>query len=165
MILVLEDRYESPLSIDTKKVPVALHLTSRFNDVRVTENLISLIWMKIYQILNFHLSSLILSHSSHWCWPRWSNLNKQDQPLQLVAYSTKWKKYIFAWSQMSWIFCILHAFDNFYVHFTLCILHPWLCNKFCTVTIKSTSLPFLCNKQHSLWYRLHLFWSYRHCLI
>ena len=27
MILVLEDRYESPLSIDTKKVPVALHLT------------------------------------------------------------------------------------------------------------------------------------------
>ena len=40
MILVLEDRYESPLSIDTKKVPVALHLTSqwRFNDVRVTKN-------------------------------------------------------------------------------------------------------------------------------
>ena len=27
MILVLEDRYESPLSIDTEKVPVALHLT------------------------------------------------------------------------------------------------------------------------------------------
>ena len=40
MILVLEDRYESPLSIDTKKVLVALHLTSqwRFNDVRVTKN-------------------------------------------------------------------------------------------------------------------------------
>ena len=40
MILVLEDRYESPLSIDTKKVPVALHLTSQwcFNDVRVMEN-------------------------------------------------------------------------------------------------------------------------------
>ena len=40
MILVLEDRYESPLSIDTKKVPVALHLTSqwRFNDVRVAKN-------------------------------------------------------------------------------------------------------------------------------
>ena len=39
MILVLEDRYESPLSIDTKKVPVAFHLTSqrRFNDVRVTK--------------------------------------------------------------------------------------------------------------------------------
>ena len=39
MILVL-DRYESPHSIDTKKVPVALHLTSewRFNDVRVTKN-------------------------------------------------------------------------------------------------------------------------------
>ena len=29
MILVLEDRYESPLSIDTKKVPVALQLTSQ----------------------------------------------------------------------------------------------------------------------------------------
>ena len=40
MILVLEDRYESPLSIDTNKVPVALHLTSqwRYNDVRVTKN-------------------------------------------------------------------------------------------------------------------------------
>ena len=40
MILVLEDGYESLLSIDTKKVPVALHLTSqwRFNDVRVTKN-------------------------------------------------------------------------------------------------------------------------------
>ena len=40
MILVLEDRYESPLSIDTKKVLVAFHLTSqwRFNDVRVTQN-------------------------------------------------------------------------------------------------------------------------------
>ena len=40
MILVLEDRYETPLSITTKKVPVALHLTSqlRFNDVRVTKN-------------------------------------------------------------------------------------------------------------------------------
>ena len=40
MILVLEDRYESPLSIDTKKVPVALPLTSqlRFHDVRVTKN-------------------------------------------------------------------------------------------------------------------------------
>ena len=40
MILVLEDRYESLLSIDTKKVPVALHLTSQlhFNDVRVTKN-------------------------------------------------------------------------------------------------------------------------------
>ena len=38
-ILVLEDRYESPLSIDTKNVPVALHLTSqwRSNDVRVTK--------------------------------------------------------------------------------------------------------------------------------
>ena len=40
IIVVLEDRYESPLSIDTKKVPVALHMTSqcRFHDVRVTKN-------------------------------------------------------------------------------------------------------------------------------
>ena len=40
MILVLEDKYESPLSIDTKKLQVALHLTSqwRFNDVRVMKN-------------------------------------------------------------------------------------------------------------------------------
>ena len=39
MILVLEDRYESPLSIDTKKVPVVFHLTSQwwFNDVIVTK--------------------------------------------------------------------------------------------------------------------------------
>ena len=39
MIWVLEDRYESALSIDTKKVPVALRLTSqwRFNDVTVTK--------------------------------------------------------------------------------------------------------------------------------
>ena len=38
MIWVLEDRYESPLSID-KKVPVAVLLTSqwRFNDVIVTQ--------------------------------------------------------------------------------------------------------------------------------
>ena len=52
MILVLKDRYESPLSIDTKKVPVALHLTSqwRFNDVRVMKN-----WIldEIGQISNF----------------------------------------------------------------------------------------------------------------
>ena len=41
MILVLEDKYESPLSIDTKTIPVALHLTSqwRYNDVRVHEKL------------------------------------------------------------------------------------------------------------------------------
>ena len=38
MILVLEDRYESPLSIDTKKVPVALHLQWWFNDARVKKN-------------------------------------------------------------------------------------------------------------------------------
>ena len=32
-----EDRYKPPLSIDTKRVPVALHLASQcFNDVRVT---------------------------------------------------------------------------------------------------------------------------------
>ena len=37
MILVLDDRYESLLSIHTKKVPIALHLMSQwcFNDVRV----------------------------------------------------------------------------------------------------------------------------------
>ena len=29
IILVLEDRYESPFSIDTKTVQVALHLTSK----------------------------------------------------------------------------------------------------------------------------------------
>ena len=60
MILVLEDiMYESPLSIDTKKVPVALDLTSqwRFNDVRVTKNWILRIWMKIGQISNFHQNS------------------------------------------------------------------------------------------------------------
>ena len=41
MILVLGDTYESPLSIDTKKVPVVLHLTSqrRFNDARVHKRL------------------------------------------------------------------------------------------------------------------------------
>ena len=40
MNFVLEDRYESLLSTNTKKVPVVLHLTSqwRFNDVRVTKN-------------------------------------------------------------------------------------------------------------------------------
>ena len=40
MFLELDDRYECPLSIDTKKVPVARHLTSqwRFNDVRVTKD-------------------------------------------------------------------------------------------------------------------------------
>ena len=60
MILVLEERYESPLSIDTKKVPLALRLTSqwRFNDVRVTKN-----W--ILRILdenrsNFNISPKIL---------------------------------------------------------------------------------------------------------
>ena len=60
MILALKDRYESPLSIDTKKIPVAFHLTSqwRFNDVSVTRN-----W--ILQILdenrpNFKFSPKIL---------------------------------------------------------------------------------------------------------
>ena len=39
MILVLQDRYESPGSIDTKRVPVAFRLTSQwwFNDVIVTK--------------------------------------------------------------------------------------------------------------------------------
>ena len=61
MILVLEDRYESPLFINNEKVPVALHLTSQwcFNDVRVTKN-----W--ILRILdenrpNFTFSPKILS--------------------------------------------------------------------------------------------------------
>ena len=41
MILVLGERYGSPHSIDTKKVPVTLLLTSqrRLNDVRVHEKL------------------------------------------------------------------------------------------------------------------------------
>ena len=41
MIWEVEDRYESLLSIDTKNVPVALRLTSkwRFNDVMVTKKL------------------------------------------------------------------------------------------------------------------------------
>ena len=40
MILVLVDRYGSPFFIDTKNVPVALHLTSkwRFTDVIVIKN-------------------------------------------------------------------------------------------------------------------------------
>ena len=60
MILVLEDRYESPLSIETKKVPVALHLTSqwRFNDVSVTKNCILRILDEIRP--NFKLSPQFL---------------------------------------------------------------------------------------------------------
>ena len=40
MIWALQNSYESPLSIDTKKVPVALRFTSqwRFNNVIVTKN-------------------------------------------------------------------------------------------------------------------------------
>ena len=40
MVLIVEDKYESLLSIDTENVPVALHLTPqwRFNDVRVKKN-------------------------------------------------------------------------------------------------------------------------------
>ena len=39
MTLVLEERYEPRLFIDTKNIPAALHLTSqrRFIDVRVTK--------------------------------------------------------------------------------------------------------------------------------
>ena len=60
MILVLEDGYESLLSIDTKKVPVALHLTSqwRYNDVRVTKNWILRILDENRQ--NFKFSPKIL---------------------------------------------------------------------------------------------------------
>ena len=56
MISVLEDRYESPLSIDTKKYQ--LPFIWRYNDVRVTKN-------RILQILdenrpNFKFSPKIL---------------------------------------------------------------------------------------------------------
>ena len=39
MIWVLQDRYESPISIETKNVPVTPRLTSqwRFNDIIVTK--------------------------------------------------------------------------------------------------------------------------------
>ena len=42
MLLVLEDTNEPPLSINAKKVPVTLHLTSQwhFYDVRVSKNCI-----------------------------------------------------------------------------------------------------------------------------
>ena len=57
MILELEDRFESFLSIDIKKVPVALHLTSqgRLNYVRVTKN-----WTLRILDENFKSSSKIL---------------------------------------------------------------------------------------------------------
>ena len=60
MILVLEDRYESPLSIDTKKVPIALYMTSqlRFIDVRVMKNWILRILDENRQ--NFKFSPKIL---------------------------------------------------------------------------------------------------------
>ena len=60
MILVLEDRYESPFSIGTKKVPVALHLMSqwRFNDVRITKNWI--LWILDENRPNFKFSPKIL---------------------------------------------------------------------------------------------------------
>ena len=55
MILVLEDRYESDIFIDTKKVPVALY----FNDVRVTKNgILRILDEKIRQ--NFKFSPKIL---------------------------------------------------------------------------------------------------------
>ena len=62
MILVQEDRYESPLSIDTKTVPVtvALHVTSqrRFNDVRDKKNWILRIFGENRP--NFKISTKIL---------------------------------------------------------------------------------------------------------
>ena len=53
MILVLQDRYESPLSIDPKNVPVALHLTAQWNFYwRQSHELWFYgFWMKIGKIL------------------------------------------------------------------------------------------------------------------
>ena len=55
MIWVLEDRYESPLSIDTKKVPVALCLTlqCRFNDTIVTKKQILQIFAENMLVFKF----------------------------------------------------------------------------------------------------------------
>ena len=55
MIWVLEDRYESPLSIDTKEVPVTLRLTSqwRFDDVIVTKHRILQIFAENMLIFKF----------------------------------------------------------------------------------------------------------------
>ena len=83
MILVLEDRYESSLSIDTKKVPVALHLTSqwRFNDVRVTKNwILRILYENTVKPLNFarDLISLIL----------------QVMKIREIKYPRKFKFYI-----------------------------------------------------------------------
>ena len=51
--------YGPPLSIDTKKVPVVLYLTSqgRFNDVRVSKNRILQIYAKSMLILNIRQKS------------------------------------------------------------------------------------------------------------
>ena len=55
MIWVLEDRYESPHSPDTKKVPLVFRLTSqwRFNDVMVTKNLILQIFNENMLVFRF----------------------------------------------------------------------------------------------------------------
>ena len=55
MIWVLKDRYESPLSIDTKKVPVALHLTSqwRYNEVIDTKHQLLQIFAENMLIFKF----------------------------------------------------------------------------------------------------------------
>ena len=55
MILVLEDRYESPVSIDTKKVPVVFRLTSqwRFNDALVRKKRILQIFAENMLIFKF----------------------------------------------------------------------------------------------------------------
>ena len=55
MIWVLEDRYEYPVSIDTKIVPVAFRLTSQWwlNDVIVTKNRILQIFRWIYVDFQF----------------------------------------------------------------------------------------------------------------
>ena len=55
MIWVLEDRFESPLSIDTQKVPVALCLTSQwqFNVVILTKKWILQIFSENMLIFTF----------------------------------------------------------------------------------------------------------------
>ena len=64
MIWVLEDRYESPLSIDTKKVPVALRLTSqwRFSDVIVKKKWILQIYTENMLIFKFLPKNLEKCH-------------------------------------------------------------------------------------------------------
>ena len=97
MILVLKDRYESPLSIDSKKLPIALHLTSqwRVDDVRVTKN-----W--ILRILdenrpNFKFSTKNLRNMRFW-WSFWLIVKGNDYykiHRRFQVHSTN----IFVWEQ------------------------------------------------------------------